>query len=135
MIAKHPKLQSLRMLSLPFIDYGKTTNPTTSNSVGINDDEVYPTQVIMHRLASNIMLYLWEQGSKVVLFGVSPDKVDGKVRRPQRDENRHKWPRYFYTRGRVFDTKGTESPMAIPAAIFDDQEIEDGWTVFRGRFH
>ncbi|KAF2826081.1 hypothetical protein CC86DRAFT_466873 [Ophiobolus disseminans] len=84
-VAKHCGLRSLRMLTLPNIDYGRVVDPT----------------IIMQKLVSGIMGYLWNQESSIDVFGISLD-FSGRMDRPRtRDENGHRWPRYFYRRERT----------------------------------
>ena len=42
--------------------------------------------------------------------------------------------RYFYVRGRMTDTQGVETSVAIPSAIYHDQDTNTGYTVFKTRF-
>jgi len=126
-------LRTVRMLSLPTIDYGKPTNPTTWNDISITDDDVCLTQMIMHKFATRIMQYLWSRGSGIKTFGASPDIMIHKERPKSPDENGHVWPRYLYTRGRLSDAKGLERAVVVPTP-FDDDNWQPQYTVMDYRF-
>jgi hypothetical protein len=115
-LARHPKLHTLRVLSLPIIDYHETPNPSSTNGIAISNDVVSATQIAMNRLASQIMSYMVGHGSKIKVLAISPLTQPKKASRPSRDENGHRWPNYHYLRGRIIDARGVEQVTAIPLA-------------------
>jgi hypothetical protein len=122
----------LRKLSLPAIDYGRQQNPGIANNVGISDEEVYMTQVVMHKLASSIVRRLRSGGSLVNLFSVKPEYPCYSTR-PKYDENNHAWPEYYYSLGRTFDAAGHESPTVIPVTNYD-LGLAQGFNVISSTF-
>jgi hypothetical protein len=85
----------------------------------------------MQKFSTEVMQYLAKGGSSIDTFGIFPEQ-SGDPNRPERDDNGHQWPRYFYRRGRTMDARGVDRIIAVPAQIFADRPQ---YIVFNHRFH
>jgi hypothetical protein len=128
-LANHHALRSLRVLSVPQIDFREP--PVSSEDVEHwpEDSQVLASQVIMQKFSTEVVRYLTAQGSFLNVFGICPDQSGSQ--RPIYDRNGHQWPQYFYLRGRTMNSRGIDSIVALPTRIFDE---EPPYTVFNYRF-
>ncbi|KAF2028599.1 hypothetical protein EK21DRAFT_90566 [Setomelanomma holmii] len=128
-IASHHRLQALRMLTLPIIDYGYATNPTASNGTAIEDSHVYMTQITMLNFATEIFRYLYKRGSTIKYLAVAPACIH-EFTRPKKDENGHQWPWYYYVRSRTVDVRGMQEVVALPATYLREEMPVDAQILF-----
>ena len=68
--ARQRRLHTIRVLSLPMIDYGQSPNPTASNRMVIPKSAAGMTQVTMHKFAAHLVRYLIERGSRLKLLAI-----------------------------------------------------------------
>jgi hypothetical protein len=113
-IARQKKLHTLRVLSLPTIDYGESPNPNATNRVAIPATTVGTTQMIMHKFAAHMMRYLANRGSRLKLLAIAPFLRHLEADRADKDEDGHQWPKYYYLRGRNIDARGVGTVTALP---------------------
>jgi len=66
----------------------------------------------MQKLATQVMRYLAQRGSKLKVVAFSTYMRADK--RPPQDGNGHRWPDYYYLRGRSIDVRGIERVTALP---------------------
>ncbi|CAN9344473.1 unnamed protein product [Alternaria alternata] len=121
-IARHRSLHTLQILSLPNIDYDMSPdpNPTLQNRQPIYNITVPTASLMMQKLAAEVMCFLHKLNSHITLLGLCP--LYNEFEQPKADHNGHKWPRYYYIRGRISDPTGRERFTAVP---FDTDNLPD----------
>ncbi|CAN9382410.1 unnamed protein product [Alternaria alternata] len=112
-IAKHRTLRSLRILTVPSVDYGITPNPSIMERVDLPEEHVYTSQVMMQVLATEVFRLFARNGSNIRALAMSPDDLNG-TKQPMRDDNGHCWPRYYYKYGATRTMSGQEHIVAVP---------------------
>jgi hypothetical protein len=70
----------------------------------------------MQERATEIMRFFDKVGSHIKWFGIYSDPF---MISAEPDSNGHKWPHYFYVRGRSLDSMGREQVTAIPILFGD----------------
>ncbi|KAH8623157.1 hypothetical protein IG631_22314 [Alternaria alternata] len=121
-IARHRSLHTLQILSLPNIDYDMSPDPnsTLQNRQPIYNVTVPTASLMMQKLAAEVMCFLHKLNSHITLLGLCP--LYNEFEQPKADHNGHKWPRYYYIRGRISDPTGRERFTAVP---FDTDNLPD----------
>ncbi|CAN9344578.1 hypothetical protein AA0119_g7852 [Alternaria tenuissima] len=112
-IAKHRNLQSLRILTLPSIDYGMIPNPNIVKGIDLPDEHVYTSKVMMQAFATEVFRLLARNGSNIRALAISP-QVRSSTKRPVSDDNGHRWPRYYYRYDVTGAMSGQEHVVAVP---------------------
>ncbi|RYN54813.1 hypothetical protein AA0118_g8932 [Alternaria tenuissima] len=112
-IAKHQNLQSLRILTLPSIDYGMIPNPNIVKGIDLPDEHVYTSKVMMQAFATEVFRLLARNGSNIRALTISP-QVRSSTKRPVSDDNGHRWPRYYYRYDVTGAMSGQEHVVAVP---------------------
>ncbi|CAN9226194.1 hypothetical protein CC77DRAFT_1100163 [Alternaria alternata] len=112
-IAKHQNLQSLRILTLPSIDYGMIPNPNIVKGIDLPDEHVYTSKVMMQAFATEVFRLLARNGSNIRALAISP-QVRSSTKRPVSDDNGHRWPRYYYRYDVTGAMSGQEHVVAVP---------------------
>jgi hypothetical protein len=107
-IARHPTLHTLRILSIPCINGSMRPNSSGPHS----DKLVNLLGIVMQKLAASVMRVFDRLGSRITAIGFSSIKLH--TERPQRDNNGHQWPEYFYRRGQIPDNHGVNQATAVP---------------------
>jgi len=82
----------------------------------IDSTHVGMAQVAMQRVAAQVMNYMAKRGSKLKVLAVSPYLQPTASTCLDKDENGHRWPNYYYLRGRNTDARGIEHITALPLA-------------------
>jgi hypothetical protein len=113
-IARHRGIRTLSMLNMPVIDYGMTVNPHIINLESISGAHSKLCRVVMQKFANEIMRFTDVLGSNVKLFAAQPGEVAEASQRPGPDINGHRWPEYFYLKGRNMNLRGVEDAVALP---------------------
>jgi hypothetical protein len=112
-IAKHRTLRTLRILTVPNVDYGMIPNPDIVERIGLPEEHVFTSQVLMQTFATEVFRLLTRNGSNIRALAMSPDDLN-RTKRPIYDNNGHKWPRYYYTYGSIHTMSGQEHIVAVP---------------------
>ena len=112
-IAKHQNLQSLRILTLPSIDYGMIPNPNIVKGIDLPDEHVYTSKVMMQAFATEVFRLLARNGSNIRALAISP-QVRSSTKRPVSDDKGHCWPRYYYRYDVTGAMSGQEHVVAVP---------------------
>ncbi|KAH8623161.1 hypothetical protein IG631_22318 [Alternaria alternata] len=112
-IAKHANLRSLRILTVPSIDYGMIPNPSIVEGIGLPEEHIYTSQVMMQAFATEVFHLLARNGSNIRALAMSPEDMNS-AKRPGFDDNGHRWPRYFYKPGTIRTMSGQKHIVAVP---------------------
>ncbi|KAF7678914.1 hypothetical protein GT037_002662 [Alternaria burnsii] len=115
-IAKHANLRSLRILTVPSIDYGMIPNPSIMERIGLPEEHIYTSKVMMHAFATEVFHLLARNGSNIRALAMSPEDMNS-AKRPGFDDNGHCWPRYFYKPGTIRTMSGQEHIVAVPTPL------------------
>ncbi|CAN9370735.1 unnamed protein product [Alternaria sp. RS040] len=127
-IAKHRTLRSLRILTVPSVDYGITPNPSIMERVGLPAEHVYTSQVMMQVLATEVFRLFARNGSSIRALAMSPDDIKG-TKQPMCDDNRHIWPHYFYRYGATRTMSGQEYIIAVPTPLDEFPLFAPTWNI------
>ncbi|KAF2268957.1 hypothetical protein CC78DRAFT_529585 [Lojkania enalia] len=129
-IARHPNIHTLRILSVPtFANFDYRLGQTEGD--GITGSELRYMQIAMQHFATQLMRFLHRNGSKIKVLAICPgDTVKKRLKRREPDANGHRWPDYFYIKGKMVDAMGREEIVASPfrsvAEMIESNILEDG---------
>ncbi|CAN9394003.1 unnamed protein product [Alternaria alternata] len=126
-IAKHQNLRTLRMLTVPNVDYEIIPNPSILEWIGLADEDVYTSQVMMQAFATEVFRLFARNGSNIRALAMSPQYTN-PAKQPFSDDNGHQWPRYFYRYGATRTMSGQEYIIAVPTPL-------DEFPVFGPTYH
>ncbi|CAI9631116.1 unnamed protein product [Alternaria burnsii] len=112
-IAKHRTLRSLRILTVPSVDYGMIPNPNLVERIGLPEEHVYASQVTMQAFATEVFRLLASSGSNIRALAIMSEKLNS-TKQPISDDNGHRWPLYYYKYGATRTMSGQEHIVAVP---------------------
>lgn len=115
-IAKHRTLRSLRILTVPSVDYGMIPNPNLMERIGLPEEHVYASQVTMQAFATEVFRLLASSGSNIRALAIMPEDLNS-TKQPISDDNGHRWPLYYYNYGATRTMSGQEYIIAVPTPL------------------
>jgi hypothetical protein len=109
------------MLDLPDIDLepGDEPFPRPSDRVTILQDQVVPIQIMMQKLATQVLGFMASCGSPIKVFSSKPHIALPDWEKLAPDSNGHHWPEYNYIKGKVTDLMAKETVVAVPLLNVD----------------
>jgi hypothetical protein len=104
------------MLDLPVIDLepGDEPIPRASDRVAILQNQVVPIQIMIQKLATQVLGFMALCGSPIKVFSSKPYIALSDWEKLAPDSNRHQWPEYNYIKGKVTDLMAKETVVAVP---------------------
>jgi hypothetical protein len=114
-----PSLQTLRLLSLPDIEYGYSRVPNPANFITLCDDGALTTWITMQKLATQVLRTMATCGSPIKVFSSKPSIIPRRMRLHLPSSDGHHWPKFNYVRGKVTDLMAKEVVIAVPLRNMD----------------